>query len=46
MVVDIINYCLRSDINLHDMLHVFREFCNMGTAYLEAKLIQQLTAKR
>ena len=37
---------LTTGLQLHDALHGFREGCGTGTATLEAKLLQQLTAMR
>ena len=37
---------LTTGIQLHDMLHRFREGCGTGMATLEAKLLQQLAAMR
>ena len=37
---------LTTGIQLHNVLHGFREGCGTGTATLEAKLLQQLAAMR
>ena len=42
----ILNCRLISFITFHDVLHGFREGRGTGTATLEAKLLQQLTAMR
>ena len=46
VVVVIINRRFTSSITYHNVLHGFRAGCGMGTATLEAKLIQQLVAMR
>ena len=40
----LLNRRLTAAITFHDVLHGFRAGCGMGTASLEAKLLQQLTA--
>ena len=46
-VMAVILHCrLTAGIKLHDALHGFREGRGTGTATLEAKLIQQLSAMR
>ena len=42
----ILNRRLSSEMQYHDTLHGFRTGRGIGTASLEAKLIQQLTAMR
>ena len=46
VVTVIINHRLSTTISIHDMLHGFRAVHSTGTASLEAKLPQQLTAMR
>ena len=42
----IINRRFTASINFHNILHGFRAGYGTGTAYLEAKLLHQLTAMR
>ena len=46
VVAVILNRRFTSSIAFHDVLHGFRAGRSMGTATLEAKLIQQLAAMR
>ena len=46
VVAETLNRQLTASITFHDFLHGFREGCSMGTATLEAKLLQQLAALR
>ena len=46
VVAETLNHQLTASITFHDFLHGFREGCGMGTATLEAKLLQQLAALR
>ena len=45
-VVVILNIRLTDSITFHEVLHGFQECCRIGTATLEAKLLQQLAAMR
>ena len=44
LVAEILNLGLVGSITFHDFLHEYRAGCGTGTANLEAKLLQQLTA--
>ena len=46
VVAEILNFPLTASITYHDFLHGFRAGCGTGTATLEAKLLQQLSALR
>ena len=46
VVTVILNHRLTISIALHGILNGFRVVCGTGTAYLEAKMLQQLTAMR
>ena len=46
VVAVILHRRLTAGIKLHDALHRFWEGCGTGTATLEAKLFQQLTAMK
>ena len=46
VVVEILNRRLTNSITYHDFLHGFRAGCGTGTATLEAKLLQHLSALR
>ena len=45
-VTGLLNRNLTTDIGIHDTFHGFRSSQGTGTAFLEAKLIQQLTEMR
>ena len=46
VVAVILNHCFTSSITYHDALHGFRAGLGIGTATLEAKLLQKLAARR
>ena len=46
VVAAILNRRFTASITYHDVLHGFSAGCGMGTATLEAKLLQQLAALR
>ena len=42
VVAEILNRHIVASVTYHDFLHGFWEVCGIGTATLEAKLLQQL----
>ena len=46
IVMVILNFCFTASIDFHDVLHGFQAGRGMGTASIEAKIIQQLAAMR
>ena len=46
LVMVIINLCLTTSIDFHDVFHSFWAVCGIGTTSLEAKLIHQIMAMR
>ena len=45
-MTSLLNHQLMVEIKFHDVLHGFWAGCGTGTAALETKLLQQLTAMR
>ena len=46
MVIFILNFCFNASSAFHNVLHGFRAGPYIGTAFIESKLLQKLTAMR